>query len=138
MNLSIVELPRKITRQIIDHACKNPGVEVCGLISAINNKAHACYPIPNIADTPQARFEMSPTEQIRAMKSMRKSNETLFAIYHSHPDAPAFPSAADIEECAYTEVFHLIVSLEIPGTPQLNAFKIDTKGKITQFSLSVV
>ena len=61
------------------------------------------------------------------MKQMRDKGETLFAIYHSHPNAPAVPSSADIEHAAYPEALHLIISLNTKGVLELRAFKISGK-----------
>ena len=55
---------------------------------------------------------------------MRKNGEELFAIYHSHPTAPAYPSVLDLEMATPENVLHFIVSLNIKGILELRAFKI--------------
>jgi proteasome lid subunit RPN8/RPN11 len=58
---------------------------------------------------------------------MRDKNEDLFAIYHSHPTAPAVPSKTDMEMAAYPELLYLIISLNTKGMLILSGFRIDQK-----------
>lgn len=128
MNIDEICLPRKLTNQLLHLAQISPETEVCGLIGAdASGMAVSCYPIANSADTPQNRFLLDARQQIGAMKQIRDKGETLFAIYHSHPTAPAMPSAADIEQASYPEALHLIISLNTKGVLELRAFKIEGK-----------
>jgi proteasome lid subunit RPN8/RPN11 len=63
--------------------------------------------------------------QIAALKAMREGNEDLFAIYHSHPTAPAIPSSIDLELAAYPEVLTLIISLDTKGVLEMRGFYIN-------------
>ena len=90
---SLLELPRPLVNQILAHAQQNPAEEICGLISSKNQKATKYYRIANVAENKAQRFEMSGAQQIAAMKKMRAQKEELMAIVHSHPIAPAIPSA---------------------------------------------
>ena len=47
------------------------------------------------------------------------------AIYHSHPETPARPSAEDIRLGLTPDVSYVIVSLAEPDRPVLKSFKID-------------
>ena len=76
----------------------------------------------NVADEPQHRFTMDPAGQIAAMKSMRENNESLFAIYHSHPQGPAQPSATDMAQASYPEALYLIISLQGEAATKLRGF----------------
>jgi proteasome lid subunit RPN8/RPN11 len=58
------------------------------------------------------------------MKSMRDLGEHFFAIYHSHPTAPALPSAEDINLTSYPDALHLIISLNTKGILEMRGFKI--------------
>ena len=103
-----VYLPGEIARKIIALARKSPDREVCGLLGA-GPCGVTCYPIANVAAQPRCRFELDPKAQIEAMRQMRQRDESLFAIYHSHPAGPPVPSATDIREAAYPDVLYLIV-----------------------------
>lgn len=128
MNSSEICLPRKLTNQLLHLAQLSPEAEVCGLVGADSNGMPAsCYPISNGAATPQNRFLLDAGQQIAAMKQMRDKGESLYAIYHSHPSTPAVPSATDIEQAAYPEALHLIISLNTKGVLELRAFSIADK-----------
>jgi proteasome lid subunit RPN8/RPN11 len=118
-------LPRRLTNQLLHLAQLSPEAEVCGLIGADHQGMPvSCYPVGNNAETPISRFSLEPSQQIAAMKQMRDKQETLFAIYHSHPHTPAEPSPTDIAEASYPEALHLIISLNTKGVLELRGFKI--------------
>lgn len=119
-----IQLSRKLTTQLLHLAQISPKTEICGLISAKHGQAYRCYPIENIAAQPNHRFLLDPHQQISAIKTMRSRGEDLFAIYHSHPDSPAEPSANDIELAAYPEALYLIISLSTKGVLEMRGFHI--------------
>jgi proteasome lid subunit RPN8/RPN11 len=131
-----VNLPRSLVTKILSHAQHTPESEVCGLIGARDGVPEAVYPITNVADTPQSLFAMDPAAQIEAMRQMRLSGEELFAIYHSHPHAPAQPSRRDLEEAAYPQALYLIVSLNTKGVLEMQGFRLHD-GRIDIVDLAV-
>lgn len=132
---STIQLPRKIANQLLHHAQQTPEIEICGLISAKNGVPQTCYPISNIEQEPQTHFLLDSHEQIVAIKKMRENDEELFAIYHSHPTAPAYPSTLDLDMANYENTLYFIISLNIKGILELRAFKIENKNAL---ELSVV
>lgn len=131
-------LPRKLTNQLLHLAQLSPDQEICGLVAADQTGMPShCYPINNIASSPSNRFELDPSQQIAAMKQIRDQQQSLFAIYHSHPSAPAMPSATDIAQASYPKAVHLIISLNTKGVLELRAFKI-AEQQVTELSLSLV
>jgi proteasome lid subunit RPN8/RPN11 len=124
MTTEEIYLPRKLTQQLLHHAQTVPEQEVCGLISAKNNLPCHCYPINNRAEQPKDKFLLDQPQQIAAMVTMREQGEELFAIYHSHPTAPAAPSPTDIALADYPGVLHFIISLNTKGVLELRGFKI--------------
>ncbi len=109
---------------MLEHALASPEIEVCGLIGGLNDQALTIYPVKNIAEDQARRFLMAPEEQIDAMRKMRENNETLWGIYHSHPDSPAEPSVTDLEMAAYPDVYYFIVSLA-NDSPEIKCFIYD-------------
>ncbi len=105
-----VRLPGAIAEQLRDQALRNANVEICGLISERAGWPRHVYAVRNIAADPGRFYEMDPAEQIHAMKTMRENGESLFAIYHSHPNGSARPSATDLEQAAYPDALYLIVA----------------------------
>ena len=122
-----IKIPRKLANQLLHLAQISPDVEICGLIGSKNGRPVHCYPINNAAELPQQRFLLDAGQQIAAMAKMRKLREDFFAIYHSHPSAPAQPSNLDLELSAYPEALYLIISLNTKGILEMRGFKITRK-----------
>ena len=127
MNSPDIQIPRKLTNQLLHLAQLSPDLEICGLVSSKNGLPIHCYPVTNVADHPQQRFLLDAGQQISAMAKMRELGEDLFAIYHSHPAAPALPSTHDLELAAYPDALYLIISLNTKGILEMRGFKIDRK-----------
>ena len=124
MNTKEIQLPRKITNQLLHLAQLSPEQEVCGLIGSKNNIASSCYPIENTSPQSETRFQLDAKQQISAISTMRDKNEDFFAIYHSHPTAPAIPSATDIKLATYPDAIYLIISLNTKGVMEIRGFTI--------------
>ncbi len=122
-----IKLSRKLISELLHLAQISPNAEICGLISSKNNEAIRCYPVTNVAENPENRFLFDSQQHISAIKKMRENNETLFAIYHSHPTAPACPSALDLEMATIENALHFIISLNTKGILELRAFKIENQ-----------
>jgi [CysO sulfur-carrier protein]-S-L-cysteine hydrolase len=119
-----IHIPRKLTNQLLHLAQISPDTEICGLIGGKNGVPITCYPVSNIAEHPDQRFLLDAKQQIAAMTAMREQGEELFAIYHSHPTAPATPSTTDLEQAAYPGALYLIISLNTKGILEMRGFKI--------------
>ncbi len=120
-----IQLDRTIVNRILAHAQQTPEQEVCGLVGAVAGVPRQVYPVSNVAAAADHLFAMDPREQIDAMRRMRDNGEQLFAIYHSHPHAPASPSATDLQQAAYPEALYLIISLDTKGVLELQGFRLD-------------
>lgn len=121
----LITLPRTLVIRLLHQAHSRPDFEVCGLIGARGEVPASLYPVDNVAADRKRHFHLDPKGQIEAMRTMRQRGETLFAVYHSHPSAPPFPSAEDIEAIAYPEALTLIISLDTKGTLQMRGFRLD-------------
>ena len=119
-----MQLSRQLANQLIQLAIQSPTEEVCGLIGGIKGEAHSFYPITNIAPHRATQYQFDQTQQIEVMKVLRENNQTLFAIFHSHPTTEAIPSKADIEQANYPEAIQLILSLNTKGVVEIRGFKI--------------
>jgi len=125
MNQPDIQIPRKLANQLLHLAQLSPDLEVCGLVSSQNGVPYYCYPVANVADQPAQRFLLDAAAQIAALKAMRDRGEELFAIYHSHPTAPAIPSSTDLELAAYPDALYLIISLNTKGILEMRGFHIN-------------
>ena len=136
MNTDHIKIPRKITNQLLHLAQISPDIEICGLIGCKKGVPNHCYPITNTSELPSQRFLLDAGQQIAAMTKMRELGEDLFAIYHSHPTAPALPSTKDLELEAYSDTLHLIISLNTKGILEMRGFKINQKASL-EFPLTM-
>ncbi len=124
MKKDIIKLSIGLVTQLLQQAQTSPNLEICGLISENKGNQFICYPIDNISINLKKEFEMSPYQQIAAMRLMREQKETLFAIYHSHPYADAEMSLLDREKAYYFNIAYLIISLNTQGVLLLQGFMI--------------
>jgi proteasome lid subunit RPN8/RPN11 len=127
MLASEIQIPRKLTNELLHLAQISPDDEICGLIGGKNSQPTRCYPIKNVAAHPQQQFLLDAVQHIAAMKAMREQGEELFAIYHSHPKSPAIPSTVDLDLAAYEDALYLIISLNTKGVLEMRGFKIHQK-----------
>ncbi len=134
--MSEVRLPRTLINGMLTHAQHTPESEVCGLIAQTTEGDFQVYPVANVATEADHLFRMDPAAQIDAMRRMRESDEELFAIYHSHPHAPAEPSPRDLAEAAYPDALYLIISLTTRGVLELRGFRL-RQGTVENIDLVV-
>lgn len=127
--METAHIPLKLINQMMEQVQNAPCKEICGLISSHNGLAANCYPVTNADTQPNHRFLMEPKQQIDSLRLMREQNEELYAIYHSHPNTPAMPSAEDLKQAAYPGVLHIIISMSTTGTLQMRGFRF--KGNST-------
>lgn len=130
-----IVLPRKLVNELLHSAQLSPDEEVCGFVGKTAAGAYSCYPVDNVADEPSERFLMGAENQLSAMKGMREKEQEMFAIYHSHPTAPAIPSAMDIEQAAYPDTYYLIISLNTKGVLEMRCFKLLHDENIVEITL---
>jgi [CysO sulfur-carrier protein]-S-L-cysteine hydrolase len=124
----MLRLPQKLADAVIKHACEGFPLEVCGILGGTGDTVSDIYRMTN-ADQSNEHFMMDPKEQFAVMKEMRGKGLEMLAIYHSHPESPARPSAEDIRLALTPNVSHVIVSLEVPSNPALKSFRI-TAGRV--------
>ena len=73
-----------------------PHREVCGLVTASPGGDLQVEPVRNVASGRHA-FTLDPGEQLRLLLRLRAEGGRVVAVYHSHVDGPARPSAEDGE-----------------------------------------
>lgn len=133
--MSHTALPRSLVNQLLHYAQSSPDREVCGLVGGKAGLPCSCYPVPNIAEQPERRYALDPEQHIATLRTMQERGEELFAIFHSHPTAPAEPSTTDLEQAAYPDALYLIVSLNTKGVLELRGFRIDSERQVGEVAL---
>lgn len=111
---SVLVIPDRIWRAMVDHALAAQPNESVGLLAATGDGralvAAAWFPGTNVDASPM-RYTMDCTEVEVAVERMARSGWTLGAIVHSHPDDPAVPSETDRREYRYPNALMGIISL---------------------------
>jgi len=128
-------LASNVLEEVAGHARRSLPLECCGLIVGSNRVGHRSIPMTNTLASSVA-YDMAPAELISVLRSLRESGQEMVAIYHSHPQGPAEPSARDIERAYYPEAAHLIVSFA-GGKPVTRAFRI-VDGQALEIEVHVI
>ncbi|MHC4192961.1 MAG: M67 family metallopeptidase [Planctomycetota bacterium] len=119
-----LEIPTWIFEQMLEQSRAEAPIEACGILAGRNGKAKRLYKMTN-ADKSSVDFMMKPKEQFRVAKDIRSEGLEMLAIYHSHPEAAAWPSAKDIQLALTPEVTYVIVSLQASNHPVVRGFSIE-------------
>lgn len=130
-------IPRPLAVKLMHAAQLSPTAEICGLMSAKDGVPHRLWPIDNVADDPTRRFELDAAQHAEAQRGIRESDETLLAVYHSHPTAPAEPSDLDWDGLGLPEALLLIVSLNTKGVLQTRGWRANDSG-FDEVTLTVI
>jgi proteasome lid subunit RPN8/RPN11 len=84
--------------------------EVCGVLGGSGDRVTAVEPVPNVASSPETRYELDPTPMLDAIERLEGST-THLGFYHSHPRGPSGPSATDEAQATWPGYVYCIVSL---------------------------
>jgi proteasome lid subunit RPN8/RPN11 len=109
---------------IIEYARHDYPYETCGMIGGRDHTARIVAPLPNSSPTPRVHYEIERQAMVDSVMRFHKLGLEVVAIYHSHPDAPAVPSALDIAQAAWPDAVYLIVGLQDPEQPDVCAWLI--------------
>ncbi len=136
----MLRLLKKEYDKILNHAINGLPNEACGLIGGTLEAGvklvKEVYLLRNI-DESKEHFSMDPGEQLKAVKDLRKKGYALFGNFHSHPETPSRPSQEDIRLAFDPDASYLILSLQFPEQPVLNAFRISA-GVVTPEPIEIV
>ncbi len=117
-------LPEGMKSAIIDHARREHPRECCGVIIGKGAHPNRILEMKNVAEGNRF-YEIDPTQLIELEFEILPAEDLeLLAIYHSHPESVAFPSATDIELAFWSEAVYLICSLEMSQHPYVRGFRI--------------
>jgi len=128
---------RGFADQMVTHCRACYPNEACGILAGTGNRVTRVYPMSNAEPTPVSYF-MQPKEQLRVMKELRQEGLAMVAIFHSHPQSPAYPSVKDISLAFYPEALYVIVGLMNREAPAIKAYSIiDGVVKETLFEITL-
>ena len=119
-----LKIPGNIFEQMIQQAKAQAPIEACGILAGRDGQVERLYEMTN-ADKSSDHFMMAPEEQFKVVKDIRAAGRQMLAIYHSHPETPARPSAEDIRLAFTPDVIYVIVSLQEADNPVAKGFLIE-------------
>jgi proteasome lid subunit RPN8/RPN11 len=132
----VFRLPADMRAAIVDHAMRDAPRECCGIIAGRDGAPIQLYETRNIA-AGNRLYEIDPAQLIDLeFGELPAQGLELVAIYHSHPESPAYPSATDVELAFWPDAVFLICSLVDRGRPEIRGFRI-RDGAIHELTLSL-
>jgi proteasome lid subunit RPN8/RPN11 len=130
-----LEIPAYVFEQMLEQAKAQAPIEVCGILAGNDSKVEKLYKMTN-ADNSSNHFMMEPKEQFTVVKDIRSAGLEMLAIYHSHPETLARPSAEDIRLALTPDVIYLIVSLQDAKAPAVKGFLLED-GNVAKVSVEI-
>ncbi len=131
-----LEIPRHIFEDMLEQARAEAPVECCGILAGRDGRAEKLYKMAN-AEHRCDHFMMASEQQFEAVKGIRSSSLDMLAIYHSHPETPARPSAEDIRLALTPNIVYVILSLQPNRGPAMKGFQIED-GTVGEVPIDVV
>lgn len=128
--MSELIIPDDLLQAMRDHCVACFPNEACGILAGIENRVSRVYFVTNTEPSPVS-YLMDPQEQVRLLREMRERRERMIAIFHSHPQSPAYPSARDVSLAFYDDVIYVIVGLMERRVSEIRAFTI-VEGIVTE------
>jgi proteasome lid subunit RPN8/RPN11 len=119
-----LEIPTRIFEDMLSQARAEAPVECCGILAGSGGRVEKLYKMTN-AENRHDHYMMAPEQQFAAVKDIRSSSLDMLAIYHSHPETPARPSAEDIRLALTPNVLYVILSLQGNNGPVVKGFQIE-------------
>ncbi len=130
----MLKIPSDIVDEMIAHARADFPLESCGILAGKADGISHLYKMKN-TDKSKVSYLMDPREQIKVFKEIRTLGIDLKAIYHSHPNHPAYPSTTDVELAYYPDAVYIIVSINNNMETEIRGFRILDE-EITEAELS--
>ncbi|MHC4105073.1 MAG: M67 family metallopeptidase [Planctomycetota bacterium] len=131
-----LEIPNTIYQQMLAQAKALAPIEDCGILAGSNGKVEKFYKMTN-TDNSSTHYMMEPKEQFATVKDIRSAGLEMLAIYHSHPETPARPSAEDIRLALTPNVIYVIISLQNTNGSAVKGFGIEGT-KITEVPIRIL
>jgi proteasome lid subunit RPN8/RPN11 len=127
-------IPRPLLDRMVAHCRGAYPNETCGILAGKGFTVEKIYEMTNVEPSPVS-YLMDPKEQFLAMKEMRSEGTRMIAIYHSHPQSPAYPSQKDVSLAFYPDAVYVIVGLTDPNRPEIRGFEI-REGKVKEVRIA--
>lgn len=118
--------------KLLAHAIADLPREAAGVLvgPADERRYDRAIRMRNVADN-EHDYAFDPDEQLALWQELEDAGQRVWAVYHSHPRQPAYPSRVDILT-AVPDLDYVIIGA---GRPVIRAFRI-VAGKVTELPIS--
>ena len=117
-------VPDSVAEVLRGHAARAWPEECCGALLADAAGTLFARPLENAAADRRNGFNVSARDYLRLEAHAEAHGLSLVGFYHSHPDAPASPSASDAQSAwAWRWTVIVPVTAGVSGVPR--AFRFD-------------
>jgi len=137
----LITIKKSDYEKILQHATENLPEEACGLIAGTTDEdgtkhIEEVYLLEN-TDHSNEHFNISPQDQLKAIKDIRAKGLTPLGNWHSHPESPSRPSEEDKRLFFDSKARYLILSLMEKDNPVLKAFIVKDHTEVTIDTLEI-
>ena len=106
-----LRIPSSLLGEIVAHSREDAPNECCGILTGSDGTVTTLDRTSNPFASP-VRFEIDSQELYEVWKRAEERGEEIVGFYHSHVEAPAYPSQTDINWAVnWPQVVHVICSL---------------------------
>lgn len=110
-SIPLLHIPRCLYEQILNHCRQDWPHEACGVLIGDGGVAASAVALRNASSSARTAFAIDPVDQhsVGCMATDRRAR--LLAVYHSHPESAAYPSAQDQARAPAHADYWLIISM---------------------------
>ena len=130
----MLSLPQAFIDEMIAHALADAPNECCGIIAGQDGRAVKLFRAQNSEASPY-RYNVDPKDLFRIHRECEENGWEFAVIYHSHTASEAYPSATDVRLAFWPESYYVLVSLMVPESPVVRAFRIED-GRVSEEEIS--
>ncbi len=130
------ELKKEYLDAMVSQARAEAPNECCGILAGKDGQVTKLYRATNAEHSPKG-YSVAPDELFQIYQEIDRNGWEILAIYHSHPQSPAWPSPIDLKYAYYPAALYIIISLANPCQPVVKAFHI-VKDKISAEAVRIV
>lgn len=117
-------------------ALANRSLEICGVISGVEDMTREIYPMDNQAKS-NTFFEFDPVQQFRIWKKIDENGHEPLVIYHSHTQSRAYPSKDDVIYANEPYAHYLIISVDEKFKDEIRSYRV-IDGGVYEENISII
>lgn len=130
-----MRLPAEVAEQIVAHCQAALPNEGCGLLAGDPSGVQRVYCLENVEASPVS-YTIDPQGHFRALQDAEQNGWELLGAFHSHVNAPAYPSPTDVADAAEPDWLWVVMG-PMRESPELRAYRI-RDGEIAEEELTVL